>query len=42
VAGLILGLILTRLMARVPWDGVWLPRLRNGWVRPAGLTRPTP
>jgi membrane-associated phospholipid phosphatase len=40
IAGLFLGLILTRLMARVPWDGVWLPRLPNGWNRPAGLLRP--
>jgi membrane-associated phospholipid phosphatase len=37
VAGLFLGLILTRLMARVAWDAVWLPRLQNGWDRPAGL-----
>jgi membrane-associated phospholipid phosphatase len=37
VAGLFLGLILTRLMARVAWDSVWLPRLPNGWNSPAGL-----
>jgi membrane-associated phospholipid phosphatase len=37
VAGLFLGLILTRLMARVAWDVVWLPGLPNGWDRPAGL-----
>ena len=37
VAGLFLGLILTRLMARVAWDVVWLPRLPNGWDRPASL-----
>jgi membrane-associated phospholipid phosphatase len=37
IAGLFLGLILTRLMARVPWDAVWLPPLPNGWNRPAGL-----
>ncbi len=36
VAGLFLGLVLTRLMARVPWDTVRLP-LHNGWERPAGL-----
>jgi membrane-associated phospholipid phosphatase len=36
VAGLLLGLVLTRLLARVPWDEVPLPRLR-GWERPAGL-----
>jgi membrane-associated phospholipid phosphatase len=35
IAGLFLGLILTRLMARVSWDSVWLPRLPNGWNRPA-------
>ena len=38
-AGLFLGLVLTRLMARVPWDTMPLPRL-GGWARPAGLTRP--
>jgi membrane-associated phospholipid phosphatase len=36
VAGLLLGLVLTRLMARVPWDAIPLPRL-GGWERPAGL-----
>jgi len=36
VAGLLLGLVLTRLMARVPWDAILLPRL-GGWERPAGL-----
>ena len=36
VAGLLLGLVLTRLMARVRWDEVPLPSLR-GWERPAGL-----
>lgn len=40
VAGLFLGLVLTRLMARVPWDAVPLPHLRNGWERPAGLDTP--
>ncbi|WP_412737743.1 phosphatase PAP2 family protein [Krasilnikovia sp. MM14-A1259] len=38
VAGLLLGLILARLMARVPWDAVPLPRLPGGVDRPAGLT----
>ena len=38
VAGLFLGLILTRLMARVPWDTVPLPHLRAGWDRPADLS----
>ena len=37
IAGLLLGLVLTRLLARVPWDAIPLPRLR-GWERPAGLT----
>jgi membrane-associated phospholipid phosphatase len=38
LAGLFLGLILTRLMARVRWDSVWLPPLPNGWNRAAGLS----
>lgn len=37
VAGLLLGLILTRLLARVPWDAIPLPRLPRGLDRPAGL-----
>ena len=37
VAGLFLGLILTRLMARVPWDTLPLPPLKNGWTGPADL-----
>jgi membrane-associated phospholipid phosphatase len=41
VAGLVLGLILTRLMARVTWDAVWLPPLRGDWARPAGLSEGT-
>jgi membrane-associated phospholipid phosphatase len=36
VAGLLLGLVLARLLARVRWDGIPLPALR-GWQRPAGL-----
>jgi membrane-associated phospholipid phosphatase len=36
VAGLFLGLVLTRLMARVRWDDIPLPRL-GGWQRQAGL-----
>ena len=36
IAGILLGLVLTRLMARVPWDAIPLPRL-GGWERPAGL-----
>jgi len=38
VAGLFLGLILTRLMARVPWDTLPLPGLGAGWDRPAELS----
>lgn len=37
VAGLLLGLILTRLLARIPWDDVPLPSLPGGIDRPAGL-----
>ncbi len=37
VAGLLLGLVLTRLLARVPWDAIPLPRLPGGVDRPAGL-----
>ncbi|GAB1694781.1 phosphatase PAP2 family protein [Krasilnikovia sp. M28-CT-15] len=37
VAGLLLGLVLIRLMARVPWDAVPLPPLPGGVQRPAGL-----
>lgn len=37
VAGLLLGLILTRVLSRVRWDAVPLPGLPRGWDRPAGL-----
>jgi membrane-associated phospholipid phosphatase len=37
VAGALLGLVLARLIERVPWDSVPLPRLR-GWERPVGFT----
>lgn len=37
VAGLLLGLVLARLLARIPFDTVPLPPLRDGWDRPAGL-----
>ena len=37
VAGLLLGLILTRLLARIPWDEIPLPSLPGGVDRPAGL-----
>ncbi|MEU7903213.1 phosphatase PAP2 family protein [Actinoplanes sp. NPDC049118] len=40
VAGLLLGLILARLLTRIPWDAIPLPRLPNGVDRPAGLDRP--
>lgn len=41
VAGLLLGLLLARLFARIPFDDVPLPALKDGWDRPAGL-RTTP
>ncbi len=34
VAGLLLGLVLDRLLARVPWDDLPLPRLPRGYERP--------
>ena len=37
VAGLLLGLVLARLLARIPFDTVPLPALRDSWDRPAGL-----
>ncbi|MGK5679534.1 phosphatase PAP2 family protein [Actinoplanes sp. URMC 104] len=37
VAGLLLGVVLARLVERIPFDRVPLPALR-GWERPAGLT----
>jgi len=40
VAGVLIGLVLARLIDRVRWDAIPLPRLR-GWERPADL-RPTP
>lgn len=36
IAGILLGLVLTRLLARIRWDDIPLPRL-GGWERPAGL-----
>jgi membrane-associated phospholipid phosphatase len=41
VAGLLLGLVLTRLLARVRWDAVPLPDLPAGWDR-AALAPPRP
>jgi membrane-associated phospholipid phosphatase len=37
LAGVLLGLFLIRLMARIPWDTVRLPSLR-GWTGPSGLS----
>lgn len=45
VAGLLVGLLLGRLLDRVPWDDLPLPALPGGWDRPAlfgGPDRPTP
>ncbi|BAL92941.1 putative phosphatase [Actinoplanes missouriensis 431] len=39
VAGVLLGLVLARIIARIPWDAIPLPALR-GWERPAGLSPP--
>jgi membrane-associated phospholipid phosphatase len=36
IAGLLLGVVLARLLERIRWDAVRLPRLR-GWERPAGF-----
>jgi hypothetical protein len=41
IGGVLIGLFLLRLMARIPWDTAPLPALR-GWNRPAGLTAPPP
>lgn len=38
VAGVLLGLVLARIIERVPWDAIPLPRL-GGWERPAGFVR---
>ena len=37
VAGLVLGLVLARLIARIGWNAIPLPRLR-GWERPVSFT----
>jgi membrane-associated phospholipid phosphatase len=39
VAALLLGLFLDRLLARVPWDDLPLPRWLGEWGRPAVFTR---
>ena len=36
IAGVLLGIVLARLLVRIPWDAIPLPDLR-GWSRPAGL-----
>ncbi len=41
VAGLLIGLPLARLLARVPFDDLPLPRRLGDWAAPAGLTPPT-
>lgn len=41
VAGVLIGLVLARLIERIPWDSIPLPRLR-GWERPADLSPATP
>lgn len=38
-AALLLGLFLDRLLARVPWDDLPLPRQLSGWSGPALFTR---
>lgn len=40
VAGLLLGIVLYRMLARVPWDAIALPRFVGEWSRPAGLAPP--
>ncbi|HEY2949142.1 MAG TPA: phosphatase PAP2 family protein [Micromonosporaceae bacterium] len=40
VAGLLLGLFLDRLLARVPWDDLPLPRRLGEWAKPALFTGP--
>lgn len=40
VAGLLVGLVLARLLARIPFDALPLPALPDGWERPAGLDPP--
>jgi membrane-associated phospholipid phosphatase len=37
VAGVLLGLVLARLIERVPWDRIPLPERLERWSRPAGL-----
>jgi membrane-associated phospholipid phosphatase len=38
VAGLLLGIVLDRLLARVPWDDIPLPGRLRAWARPAVFT----
>jgi membrane-associated phospholipid phosphatase len=39
IAGVLLGVLLDRLLSRVPWDDVPLPRRLAGWAGPAVFTR---
>lgn len=38
IAGLLLGVLLDRVLARVPWDDVPLPRRLGEWAKPALFT----
>ncbi len=40
IAGLLLGVVLARVLERIPFDRLPLPELR-GWERPAGFTTPS-
>ncbi|MEV0393133.1 phosphatase PAP2 family protein [Polymorphospora rubra] len=40
IAGFLLGLLLSRLLSRVPWDDLPLPALPNGFDRPAIFNLP--
>ncbi|MEV7227636.1 MULTISPECIES: phosphatase PAP2 family protein [Polymorphospora] len=40
IAGFLLGLLLSRLLSRVPWDDLPLPALPNGFDRPAIFNQP--
>jgi membrane-associated phospholipid phosphatase len=37
VAGVLLGLVLARILSRVRWDAIPLPRRIGTWARPSGL-----
>ncbi|MBQ1068992.1 phosphatase PAP2 family protein, partial [Micromonospora sp. D75] len=40
IAGLLLGLLLDRLLRRVPWDDLPLPRRLGDWRRPVDWSAP--